>query len=108
MLDPGELDCYAYSVGMGIDAIMSNDAGAREIIRYESDDQKVVMNFAQLLILGANLGNFTMSQAEQYYEQVKHRNRLNNLANFNHQVSIFNTYTVKHPWVRNNYPSLYR
>lgn len=99
ILDPGELDCYAYSVGMDIDAIISDDSDARDKITEDSNQKKLVMNFAQLLLLGVKMDKFSMDTAEIYYDQVIAKNKLSRFLPFIKQISIFDENTVKHPWV---------
>lgn len=101
ILDPGELDCYAYSVGLGIDAIISDDRDAREKIMEDSKHKKLVMNFAQLLILGVKLDKFDLTTAEAYFRQVVERNKLSRFASFPKQLEFFDQYTTTHPWTKN-------
>ncbi|KRF01107.1 hypothetical protein ASG89_26240 [Paenibacillus sp. Soil766] len=100
VLDPGELDCYAYSVGMGIDAIISDDGDAREKITIDSQHKKIVLNFAQLLILAVKLDKFDLEQARQYFDQVIQKNKLTRFAPFSKQVEIFDRSTLRHPWIK--------
>lgn len=72
-LDPGELDCYAYSVGMEIDAIISNDKQAKEIISVDSEGEKVVITFWDLLILAIKNDLISWEVGEDYYNQVVDR-----------------------------------
>lgn len=100
VLDPGELDCYAYSVGMGIDAIISDDTDARVKITDDSDQKKLVMNFAQLLLLGVKMDKFNLELAKVYFDQVIERNKLSRFASFSKQIQIFDQYTLTHPWTK--------
>lgn len=109
VLDPGELDCYAYSVGMGIDAIISNDGDAREKITSDSGNQKIVMNFAQLLLLGVKSDKFDIAKARECYDKVIQKNNLSRFASFEAQVQFFDKYTLHHPWIQDylNYSEHY-
>jgi predicted nucleic acid-binding protein len=100
VLDPGELDCYAYSVGLGIDAIISDDADARIKITDDSDRKKLVMNFAQLLLLGVKMDKFDLETAEAYFKQVIERNKLLRFTPFPKQIEFFDQHTVAHPWTK--------
>ncbi|MCA0757038.1 hypothetical protein KP806_18410 [Paenibacillus sp. N4] len=100
VLDPGELECYAYSVGLGIDAIISDDRDAREKIIHDSGHQKLVMNFAQLLILGVKMDKFDLETAEKYYDQVVQRNMLSRFASFSKQIELFDRFTINHSWTQ--------
>ncbi|MFD2370758.1 hypothetical protein ACFSO0_12555 [Brevibacillus sp. GCM10020057] len=100
VLDPGELECYAYSVGLGIDGIISDDGDARKKISEETNGKKIVLNFAQLLLLGVKLDKFSLSEAEQYFQNVIRANRLHNFNPFPQQVQIFDSITIQHPWVQ--------
>ena len=100
ILDPGELDCYAYSVGMGIDAIISDDADARVKITDDSDRKKLVMNFAQLLLLGVKMDKFNLETAKAYFDQVIERNKLSRFTSFSKQIQFFDQYTLTHPWTK--------
>ncbi|HER2169460.1 TPA: hypothetical protein VJS58_001739, partial [Streptococcus pyogenes] len=64
-LDPGELDCYAYSLGMEIDAIISDDKGAKEQISIDSKNEKVIITFWDILILAARNDKLGWSDAEE-------------------------------------------
>lgn len=97
-LDPGELDCYAYSVGLKIDAIISNDKGAKATIQHDSEGKKVVLSFADLFILGVKKDLLAWSEAEAYYDTVVSKRQLK-MPPFAVQVQNFETYTQDHPWI---------
>lgn len=98
-LDPGELDCYAYSVGFQIDAVISNDKGARETIGHDSGGKKVVLNFGDLFILGAKKDLWAWSDAGAYYDQVvRERNLI--MPRFEIQIANFEKNVEQHAWVQ--------
>ncbi|WP_141550886.1 hypothetical protein [Bacillus sp. AFS041924] len=107
-LDPGELDCYAYSVGMEIDAIISNDKQAKEIISVDSEGEKVVITFWDLLILAIKNDLISWEVGEDYYNQVVDRCGLT-LPPFGRHIERFDDYCGKHKWVKdylsNNVPN---
>ncbi|MEK4529809.1 hypothetical protein NST38_30865 [Paenibacillus sp. FSL H8-0104] len=98
-LDPGELDCLAYAVGLDIDVIISDDKGAKEIINDVTDKKTVVITFWDLLIIGAMKDKFSWETAATYYTQVVDRCDLT-LANFKRQNALFEQNTLNHPWVQ--------
>ena len=98
-LDPGELDCYAYSVGMEVDAIISNDKEAKEIISSDSHEKKVVITFWDLLILAIKTDNISWEEGEEYYNQVVTRCGLT-LPSFSRHIQNFDEYCGKHQWVK--------
>jgi predicted nucleic acid-binding protein len=98
-LDPGELDCLAYAVGLNIDAIISDDRGAKEIINAVTQNQKAVITFWDLLIIGAIKDKLSWSDAELYYNQVVYTCNLG-LPPFHIQIKIFEGHFISHPWVQ--------
>ena len=99
-LDPGELDCYAYSVGFNIDAVISNDKGAKETIQHDSKGRKVVLSFADLFILGAKKDLLSWGEAGEYYDTVVRKCGLVKMPPFSVQVRNFETHKQEHPWVQ--------
>ncbi|MFZ3588883.1 hypothetical protein ACOI1C_06275 [Bacillus sp. DJP31] len=101
ILDPGELDCYAYSLGMEIDVILSDDRGAKEHISLDSNNEKVIITFWDLLILASKSDKLAWSEAEILYNAVISRCNLR-LPPFETQVKAFENYCGSHPWVIRN------
>ncbi|MHA0857388.1 hypothetical protein [Paenibacillus sp. CMAA1364] len=97
-LDPGELDCLAYATGMNIGAIISDDRGAKEIIVEVTHNEKIVITFWDLLIMGAKKDKISWSDAGEYYNKVK-QSCLPRLPDFSYQVSLFERNLLSHPWV---------
>ncbi|MGB8955401.1 MAG: hypothetical protein WCC10_08505 [Tumebacillaceae bacterium] len=98
-LDPGELDRYAYSVGLQIDAVISNDKGAKATMQHDSEGKKVVLSFADLFILGVKKDAFAWGEAGDYYDTVVRKRQLK-MPPFEVQVRNFESYIEEHPWVQ--------
>ncbi|MFK4333487.1 putative nucleic acid-binding protein [Bacillus sp. RC240] len=98
-LDPGELDCYAYSLGMDIDAIISDDKGAKEHISIDSENKKVIITFWDLLILAAKGQKLSWEEAEKNYNEVVRRCNMN-LPPFKVHIKNFDSYCGSHPWIK--------
>lgn len=98
-LDPGELDCYAYSVGLQIDAVISNDKGAKRMIEDDSEGRKIVLSFADLFILGAKMDVLSWSEAGRLYDHVVQKCKLI-MPPFERQISIFEQNRQHHAWIK--------
>lgn len=97
-LDPGELDCYAYSVGLRIDAVISNDKGAKSAIQHDSKGKKIVLTFGDLFILGAKKEILSWSEAGVYYDTVVKKCNLK-MPVFEVQIRNFEETIQDHDWV---------
>ncbi|MCC3359123.1 hypothetical protein [Bacillus sp. REN16] len=97
-LDPGELDCYAYSLGMEIDAIISDDKGAKELISLDSEGSKVVITFWDIIILAIKMDQLDWTTGELYYNKVVQTCRLS-LPPFGKQIYEFENYIGTHEWI---------
>ncbi|MNH91193.1 hypothetical protein D3C73_437440 [compost metagenome] len=98
-LDPGELDCLAFATGLGIHAIISDDRGAKEIISEVTENQKVIITFWDLLIMGAKKDRIPWSVAEEYYQRVRLA-CLPKHPDFKYQIGLFEKNILPHPWVQ--------